>query len=262
MDIWIWDLVRKSLTKLTFDAAAEISPLWTLDGKRVAFFSNRGDKKGVYWKAADGTGKDEFLGAGHFPGSWSANGKAMVLTEWDTEALNYDLGILPLEGDRKLSLLLKEKYNEAQPRISPGGRWMAYTSNESGKNQVYVRPYPEVESGRWQVSTSGGDSPLWSEDGRELFFRNGGAVMAVPVKTDPAFSPGKPKTLFQGTYVGSVLGYDDWDQSTWDISPDGKRFLMMKETGLAASGVVRARKINIVLNWFEELKRRVPTGKK
>jgi eukaryotic-like serine/threonine-protein kinase len=258
VDVWIWDLARQSLTKLTFDAAAEVSPLWTPDGRRIVF-SNRGDKNGVYWKAADGTGKDEFLGAGHYPGSWSADGKTMVLTEWNTEALNYDLGILPMEGDRKLSLLLKEKYNEAQPRISPDGRWMAYTSNESGRNQVYVRPFPEVEGGRWQVSTSGGDSPLWSPDGRELFFRNGDAVMAVPVKTDPAFSPGSPQTLFQGTYVSSILSYDDWNQATWDISPDGRRFLMMKETGLAASGVVRSRKITVVLNWFEELKRRVPT---
>ena len=186
----------------------------------------------------------------------------MVLTEWDPEALNYDVGILPLGGDRRLSLLLKEKYIEAQPRISPDGRWMAYTSNESGQNQVYVRPFPGVEGGRWQVSTSGGDSPLWSPGGRELFFCNGDAVMAVPVKTDPTFSVGTPKMLFQGTYVSSVLSYDDWDQATWDISPGGRRFLMMKETGLAASGVVRSRKITVVLNWFEELKRLVPKGKK
>ncbi len=262
VDIWTWDLARRSLTRLTFDAAPDVSPLWTSDGQRVAFWSNRGDKKGVYMKAADGVGKDEFLGAGHYPASWSGDGKIMVLTEWDAEAMNYDLGILSLEGDRRLSLLLKEKYNEAQPRISRDGRWMAYTSNESGNNQVYVRPFPGVEGGRWQVSTSGGDSPLWSPDGRELFFRNGDAAMAVPVETAPTFSPGTPKTLFQGTYVSSELWYDSWDQDTWDISPDGRRFLMMKETGLAALGVVRSRKITVVLNWIDELKRRVPAGKK
>ncbi len=258
VDVWIWDLVRQNLTKLTFDAAAEVSPLWTPDSQRIAFFSNRGDERGVYWKAADGTGKDEFLGAGHYPASWSADGKTMVLTEWDAEANDFDIGLLPLEGDRKPSLVLKEKYHEAQPRISPDGRWMAYTSNESGQNQVYVRPFPEVEGGRWQVSTSGGDSPLWSPDGRELFFRNGDAVLAAPVKTDLTFSAGTPQTLFQGTYASSLLWYDNWDQATWDISPDGRRFLMMKETGLAASGVVRSRKINVILNWFEELKQRAP----
>jgi len=258
-DIWIWDLVRENLTRLTFDAADEVNPLWTPDGKRIAFFSNRGDKTSVYWKAADGTGKDEFLGGGHYPASWSDDGKNMVLTEWDTEALNYDIGILPMEGDRKRRMVLKEKYHEAQPRISPDGRWMAYTSNESGQNQVYVRPFPEVEGGRWQVSTSGGDSPLWSPDGRELFFRQGDAVMAVSSKTDPTFSVETPKMLFRGTYVNAALAYDDWDCVTWDISPDGKRFLMMKETGSAASGRGRSRKINVILNWFEELKQRVPT---
>jgi serine/threonine-protein kinase len=258
-DIWIWDLVRKNLTKLTFDAADEVGPLWTPDGKRIAFFSIPGEKAGVHWKAADGTGKDEFLGGGHYPACWSDDGRTMVLTEWDTEALNYDIGILPMEGDHKLRMVLKEKYHETQPRISPDGRWMAYTSNESGQNQVYVRPFPEVEGGRWQVSASGGDSPLWSPDGRELFFRNGDAVMAVSSKTDPTFSVETPEMLFQGTYVSATLAYDDWDYGTWDISPDGKRFLMMKETGSAASGAGRSRKINVVLNWFEELKQRVPT---
>jgi len=262
VDIWTWDLVRANLTKLTFEGAADLCPIWTPDGRRVAFFSDRGEKKGVYWKAADGTGNDECLGEGHYPAAWSADGKALVLTEWDAEAANYDLGILPLEGDRKLRLLLQEKFNEVQPRISPDGRWVAYTSNESGKNQVYVRPFPEVGGGRWQVSAAGGDSPLWSPAGRELFFRNGDAVMAVLVETDPAFTPGTPKMLFQGTYVSSVLWFDDWNQAVWDISPDGRRFLMMKETGLAASGVVRSRKITVVLNWFEELKRLAPTGKK
>ena len=106
-----------------------------------------------------------------------------------------------MEGDHKWKLLLRERYNEFQPQISPDGRWMAYTSDESGKYEVYVRPFPEVDKGRWQVSTSGGDSPLWSPDGRELFYRNGDAVMAVSVKTDPTFSLETPKTLFRGTYV-------------------------------------------------------------
>jgi serine/threonine-protein kinase len=256
-DIWIWDLVRRNLTRLTFDAADEVGPLWTPDGQRIAFFSNRGGKTGVYWKAADGTGKDEFLAGGHYPASWSEDGKTIVLTEWNPETLNYDIGILPTQGDRQLRWLLKEKYHEAQPRISPDGRWLAYTSNESGQYQVYVRPFPEVEGGRWQVSTSGGDSPLWSRDGRQLFFRNGDEVMAVPVKTVPALSLETPKMLFRGTYVGVDLGYDNWDNSPWDISHDGQRFLMMKETGAASVGG-RSRRINIALNWFEELKRRVP----
>jgi hypothetical protein len=164
--------------------------------------------------------------------------------------------MLSMEGDRKWKPLLNEKYHEAQPQISPDSRWMVYTSNESGQNQIYVRPFPEVNSGRWQISTSGGDSPLWSRDGREIFYRNGDSVMVVSVKTAPTFSIETPKILFRGTYVGNVFQPNNIDFATWDVSPDGKRFLMMKEAGAAAGG--GPRKIIIVANWFEELKQRVP----
>ncbi len=265
-DIWIWDLLRKVLTRLTFDEGPECSPLWTLDGKGIAFLSLRTSKSGVYWKAADGTGGEELLfslpGLITFPASLSADGKTIVGAEWELGRMNFDIGILPTEGDSKPRLILKERYHEAQPQVSLDGRWMAYTSNESGQNQVYVRPFPEVEGGLWQVSTTGGDSPLWSPDGREIFFRNGDAVMVSSVRTDPTFSFETPKMLFQGTYVSSVLAFGSWDFSTWDINPDGRRFLMMKELGAATTAERGLRKITVVLNWFEELKRLVPTGKK
>jgi serine/threonine-protein kinase len=158
-----------------------------------------------------------------------------------------------MEGDHKWRPLLQEKYVELQPKISPDGRWMAYMSNESGKAEIYVRPFPEVNKGRWQVSTSGGDTPLWSPNGRELFYRNGDSVMAVAVETGQTFKCGKPESLFRGTYTSLLQ-----DMHTWDISPDGKRFLMMKEVGSNGSEAGGPRKINIVLNWFEELKQRVP----
>jgi dipeptidyl aminopeptidase/acylaminoacyl peptidase len=217
-------------------------------------------KSGIYWKAADGAGKDELLGSAPdalpLPFSWSDNGKTMVLSEWESNS--YDIGMLSMEGDRKYKSLLNEKYHEAQPQISPDSRWMVYTSNESGQNQIYVRPFPEVNAGRWQISTSGGDSPLWSRDGQEIFYRNGDAVMAVSVKIAPTFGLETAKMLFRGTYVSNVFSSENWDYATWDISPDGKRFLMMKEAGSSAGG---PRKINIILNWFEELKEHVPTGK-
>ena len=163
-----------------------------------------------------------------------------------------------MEGDRARRPLLQEKYNEAQPQISPDGRWMAYTSDESGQAQIYVRPFPEVDKGRWQVSTSGGDSPLWSPDGRELFYRSGDAAMAVSVKTEPTFRLETPKTLFRGTYVSSDLRRGWILLNPWDISPDGKRFLMIKPPESTAYAGGASLKINVVLNWFEELKRRVP----
>jgi serine/threonine-protein kinase len=164
----------------------------------------------------------------------------------------YAIDALPLEGDGKLNTLLKEKYQDRQPHISRDGRWMAYVSNESSKDEVYVRPFPDVDKGKWQISVAGGEAPLWSPDGRELFYRNGDSVMAVSVEAGHAFKCGKPETLFQGTYTS--LSSDDGHP--WDVSPDGKRFLMMKEVGSNASaGEWPPRRINIVLNWFEELKR-------
>ena len=165
-----------------------------------------------------------------------------------------------MEGDHKWRPLLQAKYNEAQPQISPDGRWMAYTSDESGQYEVYVRPFPEVEKGKWQVSTSGGDSPLWSRDGRELLYRSGDAVMAVSVKTEPTFSLETPKTLFRGTYVSSDLS-SNYDlgyvghQPGRQAVPDDEANAVDRESAEAEA----PRKINIVLNWFEELKQRVPT---
>jgi serine/threonine-protein kinase len=258
-DIWIWNMVHKTLTRLTFDGSGHSAPLWTSDGKRIAF---TGGKSGICWKAADGAGKDEPLGSVlpdyPFPASWADNGKTLVTAEWNRVNNGFAIGMFSMEGDRKWKSLLNEKYHEAQPQISPDGRWMVYTSNESGQNQIYVRPFPDVNAGRWQISTNGGDSPLWSRDGRELVYRTGDAVMAVSVKTTPTFSLETPWTLFRGTYVSNVFMAGNWDFATWDISPDGKRFLMMKEVEANASEAGGPRKINIVLNWFEELKQRVP----
>ncbi len=250
-DIWIWDLIRKGLTRLTFDGTSAVA-LWTPDGKRIAY-TNEGENK-VFYKAADGTGKSDFL-AGIpdkrlNPWSWADNGKVVVLEDYGRGAFD-NIGMLASEGDRKWKPLLNEKFAERQPQVSKNGRWLAYVSNESGKYEVYVRPFPDVGAGRWQVSTNGGENPLWSPDGRELFFRSRDAVMAVSVKTDPGFSYETPKILFQGSYflLTGVVG------TLWDISPDGKRFLMIKQSpGESGSNP----KINVVLNWIDELKQRVP----
>jgi serine/threonine-protein kinase len=265
-DIWVWDLVRKTLTRLTFEGDYNLAPVWSPDSKRIAFYSARGaggSVQGVYWKAADGTGKDEQLspisgqGAAIFaPYCWSSDGKVLVGAE--IQGLQrFNIGMLSMEGDHARKPLLEESYSENQPQLSPDGRWIAYTSDESRRNEIYVRSFPDVNKGRWQVSTDGGDSPLWSPDGRELFYRSGDAVMAVSVKTEPSFSiVGTPQVLFLGTYVQE----SSLEGTPWDISPDGKRFLMMKRPALtaAAPAAEGPRKINIVLNWTEELKQRVP----
>jgi hypothetical protein len=168
-----------------------------------------------------------------------------------------DISILSMEGDRTRKPLLEEDFIVAMPQVSPDGRWMAYCSTETGQNEIFVRPFPDVGEGRWTISTSGGTAPLWSPDGKELFYidSENSAMVAVEVETEPTFKHGAPKTLFQGTYIG-------WPGVQYDIHPDGKRFLLIKLMAVTDDVSVQQsagpRKINIVLNWFEELKQRVP----
>jgi len=255
------------MMRLTFDPTMDGLPLWTLDGKRIVFGSNReGSGVKIFWKAADNTGKEEIVGSlsggDMIPGTWSRDGKTLVVMERPNQAeIRGDIGTLSMEGDHKHRVLLKEKYSHLQPQVSHNGRWIAYTSDESGQTQIYVRPFPEVDTGHWQVSTNGGDSPLWSHDDRELFYHNGDAIMAVPVKTETTFSLETPKLLFRGTYVFpnlSAIAQSINLLYPWDISHDGKRFLMIKPPGASTSAEGGPRKINIVLNWFEDLKQRVP----
>ena len=160
-----------------------------------------------------------------------------------------------MEGDHPYKPLLQKEYTEFQPQISPDGKWMAYVSSESGNREIYVRPFPDVDKGRWQVSKDGGDSPLWSPDGKELFYRKNDEVIAVSVETEPIFKTVKSETLFQKNYVSRTGQHF----TPWDIHPDGKRFLMMKEsTGDETTKETLRPTINIVANWFEELKQRVP----
>ncbi len=262
-DIWIWDIARETMTRLTFEEGDDGVPLWTPDGKRIVYYSGREVAPGIYWKPADGTGEAQKLSGSppdrfSFPYSWSKDGRTLVLWEITPAPLQTDIGMLSMEDDHARKSLLQGKYNENYPEISTDGKWMAYASNESGKYEVYVHAFPDVNKGRWQVSTTGGDSPLWSPDGKELFYRNGDSFMAVEVGTELAFKAGKPKFLFKGTYFSSGAPFD---YTYWDIHPDGKRFLMIKlpgSTGATPPAAAPQSKINIVVNWFEELKQRVP----
>jgi eukaryotic-like serine/threonine-protein kinase len=162
-----------------------------------------------------------------------------------------DIWVLPLRGERKPRPFLQTQFKEAGAVFSPDGHWLAYTSNESGRFEVYVQPFPGP-GGKWQISTAGGDQPVWARNGRELFYREGNKMMAVEVTTRPSFSTGTPTSLFAGQYVHrSSLRPADYD-----ISPDGGRFLMVQASPQGPS----ANQINVVLNWFEELKARVGPG--
>lgn len=259
-DTYIRNLARGTLTRLTFDPAEDDFPLWTPDGTQIVYYSAREGNTCLYLRAADGTGKDEpigsFANSWIFPGSWSGDGKTLLVQE--SNGGNFRIGALSMEKDGELKFLLEGDPMYAQPQISPNGQWLAYTSNESGRNEIFVRPYPDVDGGKWQVSNSGGDSPLWSPDGRELFYRNGDEVMTVSVRNGLTFDMENPKALFQGMYISANFIPGTIEFSPWDISPDGKRFLMMKDAGTGESPGGGPRRINIIVNWFEELKQRVP----
>jgi Tol biopolymer transport system component len=156
-------------------------------------------------------------------------------------------------GDHKEEQFLATPFDEGAPQFSPDGRWLAYVSNESGRYEIYVQPYPGP-GGKWQISTEGGTEPVWNPNGRELFYRSGDKMMAVDVATQPSFTVGKAHVLFEGPYQPS------WTSAqNYDVSPDGQRFLMLKPV---ESTEAAPTQINVVLNWFEELKRRVPIATK
>jgi Tol biopolymer transport system component len=184
------------------------------------------------------------------PNSWSSDGQFLAFNELNPNT-GFDLGVLRL-SDRKAEPFLRTPFNESAPRFSPDGRWLAYASDESGRYEIYVQPYPGP-GGKWQISTEGGTEPMWNPNGREMFYRSGRKMMAVDIATRPGFAAGKPRVLFEGEYVPTPLTFPNYD-----VSPDGQHFLMLKPAE-AAEGA--PSQINVVLNWFEELKRRVPTGK-
>jgi dipeptidyl aminopeptidase/acylaminoacyl peptidase len=186
------------------------------------------------------------------PRSWSPDGQILAFHE-NNPTTGKDIWVLRL-SDHKAEPFLRTPFNEGGPVFSPDGHWLAYISDESGRPEIYVKPYPGP-GGKWQISTEGGSEPAWNHNGRELFFRSGSKMMAVEVTTLPTFSAGKPKLLFEGQYVPVQAGLMS---TAYDVSPDGQRFLMIK----AGEQAQAPSQINVVLNWFEELKQKVPTGRK
>ena len=266
-DVWIYDLAGETFTRLTFDSATDSFPLWTPDGQRVVFQSDRdGGPLNLFWKAADGMGRVERLTTSpnnQEPSFFSSDSKSLVFWEGNPET-SWDIGVLSMDGEPASKLLLQTQFNEGRPVISPDGRWVAYMSDEMGRFEVYVRPFPNVEEGRWQISSEGGVSPLWGPKGLELFYRSldGLKMIVVRIKTEPTFSAGRPETLFTEDYfaMDRAQGYPINSLSSlgrnYDMSPDGQRFLMLKR----GEEQLEQEPIYIILNWFEELKRLVPTN--
>jgi serine/threonine-protein kinase len=249
--VWLYDLSRETLTRLTFEGDANARPIWTPDGKRIAFDSIKEGPTNLFWQLADGSGGLERLTNSenaNYTMSWSGDGQLLAFGELRPNT-GRDISVLRL-SDRKAQPFLQTRFTEGAAAFSSDGRWLAYTSDESGRTEVYVQPYPQP-GGKWQISTEGGAEPVWNRNGRELFYRNGDKMMSVDISTQPTFAAGRPRLLFTGQYVltPATIPY-------YDISPDGQRFLMVKANEQSQA----AAQINVVLNFTEELKRRVPAG--
>jgi Tol biopolymer transport system component len=244
------------LIRLTSHPQEDLAPIWTPDGKQVTFASEMsGDFPTLWWRPADGSAPQELLlereeGQGRVPTSWSPDGQTLAFTDITDLVSGSSIWMLPLEGEEKPWALLDTEFEESGAMFSPDGRLLAYISNETGRDEVYVQPF-SVTGPRWkrQVSIGGGAEPVWAPDSRDLFYRNGDRMMAVAIETELELSVGTPRLLFEGNFLPGPT----WTPRNYDISPDGQRFLMIKrEQDLVPTELI------VVLNWFEELKRRVP----
>jgi serine/threonine-protein kinase len=249
-DSWVYDIERGTTTRLTFGDGPDSAPQWSPDGASIVWASQRDDGVNLYRRASDGSGEEERLttgGEGKFASSWSPDGRWILFTQVNPQTGN-DVMMIPLDGDRAPQSYLATGTSEAEAAFSPDGRWVAYQSQESGREEVYVRPFP-MRGGKWQISVDGGSHPRWSRDGKELYFRRENGVMVVAVDiTGDALDAGTPEKVFDGPFLQANIGGNTY--ADYDVSPDGQRFAMLRGEG----GQIVADHMIVVFHWFDELR--------
>jgi Tol biopolymer transport system component len=261
--VWVYELKRGTLTPLTSEGQS-FYPIWSPEGKRLVFPSMRsgGITVNLFWKPADGSGVAERLTVNEHPQqpySWSPDGKLILFQQSLDPETGWDIWVLPIRDDGKpgsAEPFLNTTADELHPALSPDGRWLAYVSNASGREEIYVTPFPGPGR-KLQISVDGGWEPAWASSGRELFYGDYLSIqpmrlrmMVVDIVTQPELHAGIPKVLLDGPYqLGEVVGRD------YDVTADGQRFVMIKRPDESAP-----QQVNVILNWFEELKRLVPTN--
>jgi serine/threonine-protein kinase len=247
-DLWLYELQRGTMRRLTVEQTF-LHPVWTPDGSRAVFDSTQGHA--LYWTSGDGGTPAELLlsdaEAILTPVSISPDGRYLAF-ERTVDYTAFDIGILPLQGDRVPRSLLATSFKESGPMFSPDGRFLAYVSNETGQEEVYVQPFPGPGP-KYLVSKGGGREPVWSRDGREIYYRVGRAMMAAAVDAGEKFAAQTPRKLFEGSYNFEPLSA----HPVYDVSREG-RFLMVK----SLSPPRFPNKLSIVLGWFEDVKAKAP----
>ncbi len=243
-DIWIRDLTRGVTTRFTFDAAPELVPQWSPDGRRIAYTLSNGVAGDLYVKDAAGTREPELLLKTpdlKLVSDWSKDGRYLLYASQGKNG--FDAMALPLDGDRKPFPVAATRFDELWPVLSPDGRYVAYQSSESGVTEIYAQEFPDAKS-KWQVSGDGGTQAYWRNDGKELYYRSRGRVMAVPIQEGPGgFSAGTPQELFKATFASVVA------RAHYKPTADGQRFLVL--TPLSGDAVKPA---SVVLNWQAALR--------
>lgn len=256
--IWLLDLIRGVSTRFTFDLAPDSAPVWSPDGTRVAFAAPRAGGNGIYQKATNGSGKEQELvratGDPKLPDDWSHDGRFLLYTHVDPRT-HADLWVLPLAGNGTPSgtgtPFVNTEFSEEQGRFSPDARWIAYASDESGRSEIYIQPFPAPPNGgsKMPISRDGGSEPRWRRDGKELFyFSPDGKLMVADVTEGPTFRASVPRTLFQVPVAQIAHNAVSSQVFGWDVAPDGKRFLIDTAT-------TSTEPVTVVLNWTAELKK-------
>jgi Tol biopolymer transport system component len=239
-DIWTFNVASGTLTRLTTEGSNNDRPEWTPDGLRVIYSSNRDNAIALWWQPADGSGRAERLL--EIPGSDMLEGVVSPDQQWIVYRTGQNIWSRRLRGDTTTRAVADGPGADFAPRISPDGRWVAYSSEESGIAQVYVRAFPDLGA-RYQVSIDGGTEPVWSRDGRRLYYRRNRMITAATLTTTPAFAVTAREDLFEGDFVFQAV------HAEYDVTPDGRQFLLPQFVGDDVQTIV-------VQNWLSELRAR------
>ena len=244
-DTWIYDIERETMTRLTFEGNNFV-PIWSPDGAWIAFSSDRSGRQAIYRKPSDGSGAAELLlgddDTSYTPNSWSPDGRYLAV---DATSGTSDISILSIE-DGEVSEFLHTDYEEYMSAFSPDGKWIAYCANESGRYEIYVRPFPGP-GGKWQISSNGGAEPYWSRDGSKLFFRDDERILEVDVETSGgSLRAGRPRVVLEDMEQLTI-------EQTYSVDSIGERFLEIVPADEGESGPDR---VVVMVNWFDELRRR------